>query len=118
MTSNNLYLNIENQKEGRIYLSAHDDIFLYSIHWDDKDDFQKYCDERADIWLNSNLGNFKGLTKQKRKSIAHKWAIAKNLPEGKYDYYFNFGSKENIFCEKVADLARSIGIENYTLTIE
>lgn len=118
MTSDNLYLNIENQEDGKIYLSAYDGVFGYSAPCNDKEDFQKYCDEKADMWLNSTLGNFKGWSKQKRESIAHKWTIAKNLSEGRYDFYFNFGSKENIFCEEVDDLAKNMGIENYTLTIE
>ena len=70
------------------------------------------------MWLNSTWGNFKGWTKQKRKSIAHKWIIAKNLSEGKYEYYFNFGTIQDIFREEVADLAKSMGISNYTLTVE
>lgn len=118
MTSDNLYLNIENQEDGKIYLSAYDGVFGYSFPCDDKEDFQKYCDEKADMWLNSTLGNFKGWTKQKRKSIAHKWAIAKNLSEGRYNYYFNSGNKEDIFRKEVTYLAESMGIENYTLTLE
>ena len=114
----NLYLNIENQEDGKIYLSAYDGVFGYSAPCNDKEDFQKYCDEKANMWLNSPLGNFKGWSKQKRKSIAHKWIIAKNQSEGRYDYYFNSESKEDIFRKGVTNLAKSIGIENYTLTIE
>lgn len=114
----NHYLNIENQEDGKIYLSAEDGVFGYSATFEDKEEFLEYCDEKADRWLNSTWGNFEGWTKQKRKAIAHKWIIAKNLSEGKYNYYFNFGSKEDIFRGEVADLAKSMGVENYTLTIK
>lgn len=113
----NHYLNIENQEDGKIYLSASDGEFVYSATCNNKEDFLKYCDEKADMWLNSTLGNFEGWSKKHRKSIAHKWIIAKDKPEGMYDYYFNFESKEDIFREEVAELAKSMGIENYTLTI-
>lgn len=114
----NHYLIIENHSNGKIYLSASDGVFSYSSTFNNKEEFIKYCDENADRWLNSTLGNFEGWSKEDRKALAHKWIIAKNKPEGKYDYYFNFGSKEDIFREEVADLAKSMGIENYTLTIK
>ena len=114
----NLYLNIENQENGKIYLSASDGVFGYSASCNDKEEFLKYCDEKADMWLNSTFGNFKGWSKEDRKAIADKWIAIKNLSEGRYNYYFNFGSKEDIFREEVADLAKSMGITNYTLIIE
>ena len=114
----NHYLNIKSQENDKIDLSASDGVFGYSATLENKDDFLRYCDEKADMWLNSTWGNFEGWTKQKRKSIAHKWIIAKSLSEGKYNYYFNFGSKEDIFCEEVKELAKSMGIENYTLTVK
>ena len=51
------------------------------------------------MWLNSTLDNFHGWSKRKRKSIAHKQAIDKNLSEGRYNYYFNSVNKEDIFRE-------------------
>lgn len=114
----NQYLKIENQEDGKIDLSASDGVFGYSATFEDKEEFLEYCDEKADRWLNSTWGNFDGWSKQKRKAIAHKWIIAKNKPEGKYDYYFNFGSKKDIFREEVAEIAKTMGIENYTLTVE
>ena len=114
----NHYLYIKNQKDGKIDLSAFDGVFGYSATCDDKEDFIKYCDEKVDMWLNSTFGNFEGWTKQKRQSIAHKWAIAKNRPEGKYDYFFNFGTIQDIFREEVAVLAKNMGITNYNLTVE
>ena len=38
--------------------------------------------------------------------------------EGRYNYYFNSGNKEDIFHEEVAYLVESMGIKNYTLTIK
>lgn len=113
----NNYLHIENQADGKIYLSAEDGVFGYSATCDDKEDFLKYCDEKADTWLNSTWGNFDGWTKEDRKNIADKWIAVKKLSEGRYDYYFNFGSKEDIFREEVAEIAKSMGIENYELTV-
>ena len=113
----NNYLYIENQEDGKINLSASDGVFGYSATCDDKEDFLKYCDEKVDMWLNSTFRNFEGWTKQKRQSIAHKWLAAKELPEGKYEYYFNFGTIQDIFREEVADLAKNMGI-TYTLTVE
>ena len=63
------------------------------------------------MWLNSTLDNFHSWSKQKRKSIAHKWTINKNLSEERYNYYFNSGNKEDIFCEEVAYLIESMGIK-------
>ena len=47
---------------------------MYSAPYISKENFQKYYDEKADMWLNSTLDNFKDWrrSKQKRKSIAHK----------------------------------------------
>ena len=115
---NNKYLYIKSQKNGKIDLSASDGVFGYSAICNNKEDFLKYCDEKADMWLNSTLGNFNGWSKEYRKANADKWIAAKKLPEGRYNYYFNFGSKEDIFREEVANLAKSMEITNYTLTIE
>ena len=113
----NRYLYIKNQKDGKIDLSASDGVFGYSATCNDKEDFLKYCDELADRWLNSTWGNFKGWSKEDRKAIAHKWIITKELTEGKYEYYFNFGTIQDIFREEVADLVKNMGI-TYTLTVE
>ena len=114
----NLYLNIEKLGDDKIHIFAYDGVFVYSAPCISKENFQKYCDEKANMWLNSTLDNFHYWSKQKRKSIAHKWTIAKNLSKGKYNYYFNSGNKEDAFREEVAYLAESMDIKNYTLTIE
>jgi hypothetical protein len=112
----NHYLYINKNEGGDIKINYSDGVFGGAVAAC-KEDFLKYCDEKADMWLNSTFGNFEGWTKEDRKAIAHKWIIAKKLSEGKYDYYFNFGSKEDIFREEVADLAKNMGI-TYNLTVE
>ena len=113
----NHYLYINKNESGDIEINYSDGVFSGFAVATCEEDFLKYCDEKADMWLNSTFRNFEGWTKQKRQSIAHKWAIAKNKPEGKYDYFFNFGSKKDIFREEVDFLAKSMGI-TYNLTIE
>jgi len=113
----NNYLNIKNREDGKIDLSASDGVFSSAATLKDKDDFLKYCDGKADMWLNSTWGNFEGWTKKDRKNIADKWIAVKELSEGKYDYYFNFGSKKHIFLEEVIELATSMGIEHYELIL-
>lgn len=114
----NHYLNIEIQEDGKIYLSASDGVFSYSATCENKEEFLEYCNEKVDRWLNSTWGNFDGWTKQKRQTIAHKWSIAKNKLAGRYNYYFNFGSKKDIFRKEVAEIAKTVGIENYELIIK
>lgn len=114
----NHYLYINKNESGDIEINFSDGAFSGFAIATCKEDFLKYCDEKVDMWLNSTFRNFEGWTKQKRKSIAHKWTIAKKLSKGKYDYYFNFGSKKDIFREEVADLAKSMGITNYNLIVE
>lgn len=114
----NRYLEIDIQEDGKIKLLTSDGVLIYRTTFNTKEEFLKYCDEEADMWLNSTCSNFEGLSKKHRKSIAHKWIIAKNKPEGRYDYYFNFGSKEDIFRKEVEELAKNMGIENYKLTVE
>lgn len=113
----NHYLNIE-KEDGKIYLSASDGVFGYSVTCEDKEEFLEYCDEKADRWLNSTWGNFEGWTKQKRKAISDKWLAAKELSEGKYNYYFNLGNIKDLFREEVAEIARSMDITNYELIIK
>lgn len=65
----NLYLNIEKLGDDKIYIYAYDGIFVYSAPCISKENFQKYCDEKADMWLNSTLDNFHGWSKQKEKAL-------------------------------------------------
>ncbi len=114
----NLYLNIYKTEEGNIEISSCDGVFNSLATRQSKESFQQYCDEKADMCLNSTLGNFDGWTKQKRKAVADKWLAAKDLPEGEYKYYFNLGDIKDLFREEVAELAKSMGIESYELIIK
>ena len=109
------YLKIENLPDGKIDISAADGVFSYIATCSGKDDFINYCEKRKEAWLNSNLGNFNGLSKFKRQIIANKWDLVKELSEGYYNYYFNLESVETIFRNEVENLANSLGIKNYVL---
>ena len=113
----NHYLYIIKETDGKIKLNSSDGVFSSFATRNDKVAFQAYCEERAHEWLTSELGNYNGWTKEQRKEVAEKWLAAKELSEGKYEYYFNFGSIEDIFREEVASLAKSMGIKDYKLTL-
>ena len=113
----NHYLYINKNEGGDIEINYSDGVFSGFAVATCEEDFLKYCNELADRWLNSTWGNFKGWSKEDRKAIAHKWIITKELTEGKYEYYFNFGTIQDIFREEVADLVKNMGI-TYTLTVE
>ena len=81
------------------------------------EDKNKFFNEKANEWLNSNLANYDGLTKKQRKEIAKRWKDAVNLSDGKYDYYFNLEDKNKVFEKSVKELANSFGIK-YELTIK
>ena len=82
-----------------------------------KEAFRTYCEGKANEWLKSKEGNYSRCNAEKRKIIANKWRKARNLSEGKYDYYFTMESKEDIFRKEVDSLAKNLGIKNYTLEI-
>ena len=77
----------------------------------------KFFNERANEWLNSELGNYSEFNKKYRKEIAKRWEKAKSLSDGKYDYYFNLEDKNKVFEKSVKELANSFGIK-YELTIK
>lgn len=114
----NHYLNIENQEDGKIYMSAFDGAFGYSATCNDKEDFLKYCDRLAGRWLNSTWVPFECWKKKDRKEIAGKWLAAKELPEGEYNYYFNLGDIRDTFRESVTELAKSMNITDYELIVK
>ena len=69
------------------------------------------------MWLTSNLGNFEGWSDEDRKIVANKWLNVKNLSEGEYKYYFNLGNVHDIFRQEVSEIAKAMGINDYTLEI-
>lgn len=112
----NHYLEITKTSNGNLEVNSSDGVFS-SFVTRTPETFANYCEEKANEWLTSELGNYDGWTKKQRKEVSKKWLAVKNLSEGKYEYYFNLGSLEDIFRKEVDLLAKSIGISNYTLTI-
>jgi hypothetical protein len=113
----NRYLDIEVLDNGHITVNSSDGVFSSVVTRDSEEDFRKYCDDKAEMWLTSKLGNFDGWTKSNRMAIANKWLNAKALYAGKYPYYFNLGNIHDIFKDEVAELAKTLGINDYILTI-
>ena len=115
----NHYLYIHKNKNGSVELNYSDGVFSGFAVVNNEKEFYEFCDSQANCWRgNFKYRNFDGWSENDRKIIAHKWLAAKELPEGKYEYYFNFGTIQDIFREEVAALASSLGITNYNLTVE
>ena len=113
----NNYLEIEISENGFIRVNTDDGVFSSIATVDSEEAFCEYCDEKADMWLTSNLGNFEGWSNENRKIIANKWLKAKTLSEGEYKYYFNLGDVKDIFKQEVSEIAKAVGIKDYTLEI-
>ena len=113
----NNYLEIEISENGFIRVNTDDGVFSSIATVDSEEAFCEYCDEKADMWLTSNLGNFEGWSGKDRKVMADKWLNAKNLSEGEYKYYFNLGDVKDIFKQEVSEIAKAMGIKDYTLEI-
>lgn len=114
----NHYLHINKNESGDIEINFSDGVFSGFVTVTYKEQFCNYCEERAKQWIYSKYKNYEGWSNEDRRVIAHKWLAAKELPEGKYEYYFNSGTIQDIFREEVAVLAKNMGITNYTLTVE
>ena len=112
------YLKIADKPDGKIFITALDGIFSYGATLDNRKSFIDYCDQRIDMWLNSDLGNFNGWSKKQRKFVANKWEEAKQLEEGEYNYYFSSEDIGNIFREEVYKLAKSFNVKINTLDYE
>lgn len=82
-----------------------------------QDRVSDYCLEQADKMRNSELGNYDDLTTEQRERLAKLWEAAINLPDGKYDYYFNLEDKREVFVKSVQELAARLGID-YELIIK
>ena len=82
-----------------------------------QDGVSDYCLEQADKMRNSNLGNYDDLTKEQRERLAKLWEAAINLPDGKYEYYFNLEDKKEVFMQSVKEFAQRLGID-YELIIK
>lgn len=82
-----------------------------------QDRVSEYCLEQADDMRNSILGNYDDLTTEQRERLAKLWEAAINLPDGKYDYYFNLDNKKEAFIQSVKELGEKLGID-YKLIIK
>jgi len=72
---------------------------------------EAFCLSQADEMRHSDLGNYDRLTKKQREELAKRWEAAKDLSDGKYDYYFNLEDKYKVFRESVEVFAQRLGIE-------
>ena len=113
----NYYLQICKDENGDVVINSNDGVFISSATRKSIEEFEDYCEDKANMWLESKLGNFVGWKKKDRKVKADMWLKAKSLSEGKYDYYFNFEDLRDVFREEVASLAKRLGID-YTLEIK
>ena len=82
-----------------------------------KDKISNFCLDQADKMRNSNLGNYDHLTSEQRERLAKLWEAAINLPDGKYEYYFNLEDKTEVFIKSVQELGKKLGID-YELIIK
>lgn len=101
----NNYLHIENNRWNYC-----DGVFsgIASIKPENVSDF---CLEHAENMRHSDLGNYDYLSKAERERLAQLWETAKDLPEGKYEYYFNLENKKEVFVQSVKALATRLGIK-------
>ena len=76
-----------------------------------------FCLYMAEDMRYSDLGNYDDLSKDEREKLAQLWETAKDLPNGKYDYYFNLENKKEVFIQSVKKLAERFGIK-YNLTLK
>ena len=114
----NRYLHIEVLDNGHIRVNSSDGVFSSIATLNNEEAFYEYCDDKAEEWLTSKLGNYEEWTKADRKEVANKWLKVKELSEGEYPCYFNLGNIHDIFKQEVAEIAKTLGIENYTLEIK
>ena len=71
----------------------------------------EFCFNHAQEMRHSTLGNYDDLSKNERERLAKLWEMAKDLPEGKYEYYFNLENKKEVFVQSVKELATRLGIK-------
>lgn len=79
--------------------------------------FSDFCLRNTENMRHSDLGNYDDLSKDERERLAQLWEAAKDLPEGKYDYYFNLENKKEVFIKSVQELAARLDID-YELVIK
>lgn len=70
-----------------------------------------FCLKQAEDMRHSDLGNYDDLSKEERERLAKRWEAAINLPDGKYDYYFNLENKKEVFIKSVKAIATRLNIK-------
>jgi len=113
----NYYLYLYKTKEGKIEINACDGVFSSFATFKDKEELDAYCDEKVNLWLKSNWGNFDGWSLKDRNLIANKWLAVKSIQFGEYKFYFNLENLEDLFRKEVKELAKNMGI-SYKLEIK
>lgn len=115
--TDNHYLYLSETENGEVEINTSDGVFSSFVKCPKGKLFNAYCDEKAEQWLNSELGNYADKEKEDREFMADKWRNVKNLPMGKYEFYFNRGDIKDAFRKSVEIMAKNYGITDYILTI-
>lgn len=106
-TNEYLRITLEGNKVG---VCAYDGVFGYSATLEDWDEYERYCDEKANDWVSYPYANYDSYNKEDREKVSKKWLEAKNLREGSYEYYFNLEDLKECFRNEVNKLAKCMGI--------
>lgn len=109
LSKTNKYLHIT-LEESKISVCAFDGVFGYSATLEDWEDYERYCNEKANNWVSCPYVNYDSYNKEDREKVSKKWIEAKNLREGFYEYYFNLEDLKECFRNEVFELAKRMGI--------
>lgn len=111
---NNKYLYIT-EDNSLFNINSCDYVFSSYYSRKTREEFINYCKENANNFRHSDLSNYKKLDNKDRETLAKRWEDAVHLKPGNYDYYFNLQSKQDIFKQAVADVAKELNIDQYNL---
>lgn len=109
INNSNKYLHIT-LEDNKVCVSAYDGVFGYSATLEDWQDYERYCNEKADDWVSCPYANYDSYNKEDREKVSKKWIEAKNLREGSYEYYFNLKNLKECFINEVYKLAQNMRI--------
>ncbi len=76
-----------------------------------REQVEDFCLSEADKMRHSDAGNYNRLSAEQREELAKRWEAAKDLPDGKYDFYFNLEDKVKVFKQSVKELAERLRIK-------
>ena len=102
----NNYLYIENGE-----FNYQDGVFSGIARLDSFIDVAAFCLDKTKQMRHPTFRNYDHLSREQREELAKRWEAAKDLPDGKYEYYFNLEDKRKVFKLSVAELAKSLGIK-------